>query len=215
MGWYVDKGLDVLDHQIKDKFSGITIYNIGDDKHQQGKSDHNPEEDGSVDASDFMIGKHFTKANAEWLFQTLLKYRDKRIAYVIYNRRIYSSTVGAWRVRTYEEDNPHTDHVHVSVNDKHENDRSIWVMAEKRYAKFEELDGLVLPVLKYGDSDSEYTGWDVIKKMQGILGVERDGEYGTKTAAALKDMLGGDGKKVGLAEWQRIYGLTVQIRSDV
>jgi hypothetical protein len=47
--------------------------------------------------------------------ETLRLNRDKRIKYVISNRRIFSSEVSAWVWRPYHGANPHDHHVHVSV----------------------------------------------------------------------------------------------------
>lgn len=128
--WYVDKGLATLIAQVKKKFPGIVVGTIGDTAHQAEHSDHNPEADGSVDAADFMLGKHFTEENAQWLVNTLVHFKDPRIAYIIWNGRIISSTKqngkAAWTWRVYTGSNPHRDHPHVSVNDKHETDASPW-----------------------------------------------------------------------------------------
>lgn len=41
--------------------------------------------------------------------------RDPRVKYVIWNRRIFSSTVSPWIWRAYSGENPHTTHAHFSV----------------------------------------------------------------------------------------------------
>ena len=130
--WYVDKGLATLVTQLKKRFPGIVIGTIGDPAHSSRDSDHNPEEDGSVDAADPMLGKSFTEKDAEWLWNTLRRYRDKRIAYIIWNRQIVSSTVQPWVVRKYTGSDPHTGHLHISVNDKHETDGSEWKLEEEK-----------------------------------------------------------------------------------
>lgn len=129
--WYVDKGLATLIRQLKTRFPGIVIGTIGDPDHSSRLSDHNPEADGSVDAADPMLGSSFTKADAIWLWNTLRRYKDRRIAYIIWDHQIVSSTVSPWVVRTYEGSDPHTGHVHISVNDKHETDASEWKLEEE------------------------------------------------------------------------------------
>lgn len=74
-----------------------------------------------------------------------------------------------------------------------------WVM--------EKLDGLGLPVLEFGMDDADYEGWDVIERMQRIVGAEPDGNFGPQTRTRLKAW-GLNGDRVGLAEWKRLYGLT-------
>lgn len=129
--WHLDKGLGTLKRQYEDAYPGIVIGTIGDTAHQNEPSDHNPEEDGSVDAIDPMIGPHFTTADAEREVDALVKSRDRRIAYIIWDRRIISSTVSPWKWRRYTRSDPHTGHFHLSVNDKHETDGSPWKIAKK------------------------------------------------------------------------------------
>lgn len=208
-GWYVDKGLAKLISQLKEKFPGIVIGTIGDENHQGTTSDHNPEADGSVDAADPMLGKSFDKNDAEWLWATLRQYRDERIAYIIWNGQIVSSTVEPWKVRKYTGSDPHTGHLHISVNDKHENDTREWQLAGKKYTMLN-LGDVALPALKYGMSDADYDGWNVIKRMQRILKVDDDGVYGPQTRDALKNWFDGevDGKSVDATMWKSLYGIT-------
>lgn len=72
----------------------------------------------------------------------------------------------------------------------------------------ERLDDLGLPVLTMGMSDSDYDGWDNIERVQRLVGVKPDGDYGPKTRDALKAWGLGDGTKIELDEWKRLYGLT-------
>jgi hypothetical protein len=113
--WKVSPILVPLIAEVKAEHPGIVVGTIGDAAHQATKSDHDPDEWNFVCAADPMIGKAFTASEAEYLFQRLLALRDARIAYVIYNRRIFSRTVRPWKVRPYEGSDPHTGHVHVSV----------------------------------------------------------------------------------------------------
>lgn len=113
--WSVSPILVPLVGDVRAKHPGIVVGTIGDPAHQAEESDHNPDQWDFVCAADFMIGTHFTAADAEALFQRLRALRDGRTAYVIYNRRIFSRTVSAWTVRPYTEEDPHTGHLHVSV----------------------------------------------------------------------------------------------------
>ena len=67
-----------------------------------------------VTAGDF---DHDPGAGADMgeISEALRKSRDPRIAYVIFNRRIFSATIQPWVWRTYAGSSPHTGHMHVSV----------------------------------------------------------------------------------------------------
>lgn len=81
---------------------------IGDTSHQARKSDHNPDyaSGGVVRALD--ITARGIDVNRLLRHTT----NDSRVAYVIYNRRIYTHSRGWYR---YTGSNPHTSHVHVSI----------------------------------------------------------------------------------------------------
>lgn len=115
--WEVSPILAPLIADVKREFPGIVVGTIGDPAHQAEAtgSDHNPDQYGFVCAADPMFGHGFGAAQAEALFQRLIALRDSRMAYVIYNRRIVSSTVSPWTVRSYTGSDPHTGHLHVSV----------------------------------------------------------------------------------------------------
>jgi hypothetical protein len=216
--WYLDHGLVTLTKQLELRYKGLTVYSVGDLSHKQGVSDHNPEADNSVDAIDVMIRGPFTAANAEWLFDTLTKYRDRRIAYFIYNRRIVSSTVQPWKVRGYTGSNPHTDHVHLSVNDKYENNIAPWnlggsAVAEKKvHTTMVGLDDYSFPVLRQGMNDKNYAGYNMVYRLQLLVGAKVDSDYGPETAKKVKAKLGGkvDGKTVGEKEWCVIAGFSTR-----
>lgn len=115
--WEVSPILAPLIADVKREFPGIVVGTIGDPAHQAEAtgSDHNPDQYGFVCAADFMFGNGFGATQAEALFDRLNQLRDSRTAYAIYNRRIESSTVSPWTVRSYTGTDPHTGHVHVSV----------------------------------------------------------------------------------------------------
>lgn len=118
MSWTVSPILQPLIDQVRGKHPGMVIGTIGDVAHQNEISDHNPDAWGFVCAADFMIGPHFTAADAEDLFRRLRIIKDSRTRYVIYNRRIfYGPELGnaAWVNQTYTGSDPHTNHIHVSV----------------------------------------------------------------------------------------------------
>lgn len=123
-----DRGLDVLLAEINSIAPGRSKTSdgwIGDQDHQSRDSDHNPETipgnpPDQVDARDFT---HDPAHGADMavISEKLRKSRDRRISYVIFNRRIFSSYAAngypAWTWRPYSGDNPHDKHMHVSVVD--------------------------------------------------------------------------------------------------
>jgi hypothetical protein len=111
----------------RDKSSDGTI---GDTAHQSRVSDHNDDEVGKVPIKD-ADGKHEVHAldlgvnlnepglTMEMVVQHVIgrcrSGAEKRLRYVIYNRRIWEASNG-WRQRSYSGDNPHTQHAHFSAS---------------------------------------------------------------------------------------------------
>lgn len=99
---------------------------IGDASHAARKSDHNPDWNagGVVRAID--VDKD--GINVQQLLDATIG--DDRVAYVIWNRHIYSRTYG-WREQDYTGSNPHDKHIHISI--RHytaaERDTSAWFNA--------------------------------------------------------------------------------------
>jgi hypothetical protein len=89
---------------------------IGDARHQTRKSDHNPDPDsGYIRAIDLDADFDKSSSTAAYIadqLRTLAK-SDKRIAYVIFNKKIASAR-SLWRWRKYTGVNPHIKHIHVS-----------------------------------------------------------------------------------------------------
>ena len=87
---------------------------IGDARHSASKSDHNP--DGIwVRAVDINSLLESSDSLAPYLADQIriAAKTDKRISYVIYNRRICSKILN-WRWRKYSGINPHKRHIHIS-----------------------------------------------------------------------------------------------------
>jgi hypothetical protein len=205
--WFVDPGLEVLRNQLKVAYPGIVIGTIGDAEHSSRTSDHNPDPDGSVDAIDPMIGKAFTPEDAGEVVNALVRSRDERIAYIIWDRRIISSTAEPWVWRKFTGDDPHTNHFHLSVNDKHHENRKLWrINMPDTKVEYQDF-GVHMPILHEGISDEDYPGWNLIVRVQDYLGVAVDGDYGPRTAKALAQHFGGDGSKIDEKIWRQIFGL--------
>ncbi len=124
---HVDSALVTLDRQWRGEHPNAVIYHRGDKNHRP-PSDHLPEEDGSIDASDVMPGPNVSENDLDELAESLRRSRDYRIAYVIRRQRIFSSRVvdgvPAWTWRTHK--GAYHGHVHISRNDKNESDNSEW-----------------------------------------------------------------------------------------
>ena len=98
---------------------------VGDVAHQQTNSDHNPHYVPGV-GSNIVTALDLTHDpsggfDSYKFAETLRRHRDRRIKYVISNRRIFSSYASGsrapWTWGSYSGPDPHTNHVHVSVLD--------------------------------------------------------------------------------------------------
>ena len=134
------RSIQTLEDNGHAQFPGITIYDVGDEAHSKEVSGHNHDDKPGVKAEDqdsdskpevraldFMIGAHFTKAQAAALFEALSRRpaNQARLLYVIYNRRIRSRSDG-WVDRPYTGSNPHTDHVHGSGRAEDDENTKPW-----------------------------------------------------------------------------------------
>lgn len=103
---------------------------IGDRAHQDSVSDHNPDETGTVPVHDadrvnevhaIDVDNQLRESDLtmEKVVQFLLARcragTEKRLRYIIYNRRIWSASSN-WVQRTYTGASPHTGHAHLSAS---------------------------------------------------------------------------------------------------
>ena len=119
MTWRVAKSLDVLLAQINalsPNRSKDSDGSIGDASHSARQSDHNPDDNGVVHARDFTNDPAHGIVS-EQIAQALVASKDRRIKYIISNRKIAAGAAGpnAWEWRPYGGINPHDHHCHVSV----------------------------------------------------------------------------------------------------
>lgn len=134
--WRVAKSLEVLRGQVNAAYPGRRKENdgtIGDATHQARTSDHNPwVKDGSVGIVTALDITHDPAHGVDTyaIAETLRRNRDRRIKYVISNRRIFSSQLHAWEWQPYSGADPHDHHVHISVlpNKALYDDRSPWTL---------------------------------------------------------------------------------------
>ena len=123
--WRVAESLNTLLKQVNTMApsrSKASDGSIGDAAHATRSSDHNPwivdAGIGVVSARDITHdAAHGCDANV--LAEKIRAARDPRVKYIIWNRRIASSSpiggVAAWEWRRYTGANGHTHHVHLSV----------------------------------------------------------------------------------------------------
>lgn len=127
--WYLAPSLIALGNEINAHWPRRDTASdgaIGDASHQARVSDHNPDWDdhGVVRAIDIDNGGIDVNAVLKALIG------DQRVWYVIWNRKIYSRTYG-WKAQDYDGTDPHTGHIHVSIQHTSaaENDTSKWLAA--------------------------------------------------------------------------------------
>jgi hypothetical protein len=100
---------------------------IGDSRHSATKSDHNPDKlsGGVVRAIDVDRDLGGPANNAYYLANQLRKVakKDKRISYIIFNKKI-ASRILFWKWRKYKGIDPHTSHIHISFTPLGDNDKS-------------------------------------------------------------------------------------------
>lgn len=120
--WTLHPALAKLRDQIDARWpdrSRASDGTIGNTAHAARKSDHNPDANGVVCAMDITHdpGPPFQPigCDGQYIAEMLRVSRDPRIKYVIWDHRIFSSTVQPWVWRPYTGANPHTKHVHISV----------------------------------------------------------------------------------------------------
>lgn len=99
---------------------------FGDKAHQGRQSDHNPDSRGIVHAID--IDKDGIDTNA--VVEACIS-EDRPTSYVVWNRQIWSRSRD-FRPRAYTGENPHTDHIHVSIlyGERWENSGWGWGLAD-------------------------------------------------------------------------------------
>jgi endonuclease G, mitochondrial len=123
--WRIARALDALRSQMNARAPARSRSSdgaIGDAAHATRNSDHNPwVRDGDLGVVTAVDITHDPAGgcDAGELANAIVSSRDRRVKYVIWNRRIANSVAidGAapWTWRPYGGANPHNKHVHVSV----------------------------------------------------------------------------------------------------
>lgn len=111
---------------------------LGDELHAARVSDHNPNAQGVVTALDITHDPaHGLDIAVE--SQRLVLNNDPRIKYVIANKRIWEPGKG-WQA--YSGTDPHTNHMHVSVNASNGDLTMPWNIEEEDMERIKELEGM-------------------------------------------------------------------------
>jgi hypothetical protein len=177
------KGTRVLRNNVLSKRPGMTIYGVGDKKHQEQVSGHNPDDTPGVRAEDqdsdniaewraldFMVGTNFSPSDAQKLYNDLSSdpENQQRLLYVIHNGKIRSASTG-WTERRYTGKDQHTKHVHASGEADADSNEAPWNLSDWG-------DGSAPPPLP----DEELVvdgvlGSKTIAKWQKVMGTTVDG----------------------------------------
>jgi len=133
MSYYLAPSLVQLRKEVNSRWPNRSTRSdgwIGDAAHSARKSDHNPD----YSAGGVVRALDITASGID--VDLLLKHttNDSRVAYVIYNRRIYQHSTG-WK--PYYGSNPHTSHVHVSIAHTRtaERDTKLWFGSAAKSSK--------------------------------------------------------------------------------
>lgn len=199
--WRLARSLAVLRSEIRAVHPGTTVWTIGDAEHRSSWSDHNPTSSGVVCAID-VLGDH--GLNLGQFADHLRQKNHVAVKYVIFNRRIWSKARASEGWRRYSGSNPHTTHVHVSVGVGPDgrstgpyDDTSPWGIANTGGGSLPATGGGADVIgLKKGDSGEEVKGLQGTLRYAGFDPGPVDGDYGSKTAAAVLKMRKAQGSSV-------------------
>lgn len=197
--WRLAKSLMQLRGEVNIKYpkrSKDSDGAVGDTSHASRSSDHNPwiaDPPGphvvsAIDITHDPKGGFDSYAFAEWLRLE----KDRRIKYVISNRRIFAGSLGPspWVWRAYSGANPHDHHVHISVKETKEfyDNQSPWGVADATLPKHNQPQPQIVPkLLKRGH------GTDIeVRVLQNLLvshshTLNVDGVFGQQTEIAVSN----------------------------
>jgi hypothetical protein len=183
---------------------------IGDAAHRAEVSDHNPDETGSVpihdadrtnevhaiDVDDDLRESDLTMEKVvQFLLGRCRSGAERRLRYIIYNRRIWSASSG-WVKKAYTGSSPHTEHAHFSASytTKREAGTASWHLedipvaltaADKTWIS-KQITGAVddLLTVRIGDrANANRTVGDLLRDLAKLRGVLVGDEADTKNAA--------------------------------
>lgn len=187
--WRLATSLAVLLGQVNKKWpqrSKSSDGTIGDAAHRSRPSDHNPDEDGVVKALD-VTHDPLNGVDSHQLALGLVAARDRRIAYIIDNRKICSGEGQrnpAWVWRPYSGSNPHNKHVHISVRKSLRDDTTPWDLSHVGGPQGDPATFKPPPqTLRLGARNNSVMELQTLLQMDAR---QRDGIFGPKTKAAVQ-----------------------------
>lgn len=192
MSWRVAKSLNKLLAQLNAIYPTrpkISDGSVGDLKHSQRASDHNPNSKGVVQARDFTHDKATLDCNK--LCDALLESKDKRIKYIIWNKFIYNVKHG-FAKRPYTGANAHSHHLHLSVSDNPElydndSDWNLNFSATPTKPQTQPTISATAPEIGLGAKGENVKVIQIALVAQGFLAQSQaDGVFGKKTEQALQ-----------------------------
>jgi hypothetical protein len=222
------KNMQALTNDVRARHYGVVVYGVGDDKHKTRISDHNEDDTSGSKAAqsdadnvpehraiDIMLGKSFTKTQANKLVADLLASSKARLFYIIFNGSIWSRS-NNWVKKPYDGDDQHTDHVHVSGLAADDENAASWLTGTTTPTPApttDWMDTLVkdrLPLLKLGSTGWQVGLWQQILQHHNFA-IRVDDDFGKATKAAtlaLQKKYGAEGLdgEVGPETWT--IGLT-------
>lgn len=195
MNWRLAGALVTLREQVnalhpdRSKKSDGTI---GDEAHRRTVSDHNPDRAGVVRALD-LTDDPAHGFDASEFAELLRVQRDPRVKYVISDRRIFAGPNGPqpWVWRPYTGADPHTSHVHISVQPTTAGDDAHrWAITYPNNPKPAPAPAntngdIDVKLLDLTNADKKLVTGAGVKPMQRLLGVTADGKAGPATRKAL------------------------------
>ena len=151
---------------------------IGEEAHAARVSDHNPDAAGVVHALD--ITKDTAHGvDVQKIADSIIAADDKRVKYLIHAGRIANPDIQNWKWRARNKGpDDHAEHLHISVKSEPAlaDDVSPWpVQASEPSGEI-----ITKPKLKRGDHG------DWVRKLQRLLGIEQDGDFGEATEIAVR-----------------------------
>lgn len=188
MKWRLAKSLQQLVDEVNERWPTRNKSwdgSIGDAAHRKRKSDHNPNPQGVVCAVDITHDPSPNGPNSEALAELLRVRGDRRLQYVISNKKIANMDIQSGEWRAYDK-HPHDHHVHVSVRQ----DPALWDREEVWLSDIP-MPPPTVPVRPRKLIQVGSRGEDV-REIQRIVHV--DGIYGPAT-------------KLAVQRFQRLHGL--------
>lgn len=223
--WRLAESLKKLREQINEAYpnrSKISDGSIGDEAHRKaGASDHNPNDAGVVCAID-VTSDVKSGCTGDYLAAELVKSRDPRIKYIIWNRRIIKAYkdkggIPAWTWQKYTGPNAHAHHIHISVGPEKikYDDRADWDLDSDVAVVVDELEAA-------GDEAIQHSGAADLSPQPPVepppaekIAIEKPPPqyFGTKMRNKIAGLTGGNFGLQAIRDWSeqaKLFGLSAR-----